>query len=411
MAHQTAQIHDKISDGALTSRIGRNGLALGVLGLLIACALGALEGDHMRRFFFGYLTAFSWVLSIALGGLFFVIIQHLTNAHWSVTVRRIAEFTIGAFPWIGLMAVPLFYPLFTHHGVEEFGGLLWPWIHPHGEHAALVAKKVSWLNANDFALRLAFYIVLWSGMSRFFLKQSLIQDDCPDFKPTQKAKKWSALSVIIFALSTSFAAFDIIMSMAPEWFSTIFGVYYFSGATMVIMAWLILAGRRLQNGGVLTSAITPEHYHDLGKFMFAFVFFWAYIAFSQFMLIWYANIPEETGWFMIRRTDAWMPVTWALVIFHFAVPFLGLLSRHPKRNLGAITFWAGYLMVLHWIDMVWLIMPQYSSETLPIGLMEIGSAVGLLGFFVWAVARTAGDKPLLPRNDALLGESLAFRNT
>ena len=325
-------------------------------------------------------------------------------------MRRIAEYTIGAFPWIGVMALPLFYPLFTHHGVDDFGGLLWPWIHPHGEHAALVEGKVAWLNSNFFAIRLAFYIVLWSGMGRFFLKSSLAQDASSDFAPTLRVKKWSALSVIIFALSTSFASFDIIMSITPEWFSTIFGVYIFSGATMVIMAWLILAGRTLQKNGLLCSAITTEHYHDLGKFMFAFVFFWAYIAFSQFMLIWYANIPEETGWFMLRSTDSWMQVSWVLVFMHFAIPFLGLLSRHPKRKSGALTFWAFYLLIVHWIDMAWLILPAYSSDTLPIGLMEISSAVGLFGLFVWAVARTAGDKPLLAHNDPLLADSIAFHN-
>lgn len=411
MALQTAPLTDIISDGSLTSRIGRKGLTIGLVAMGIAVTLGSLEGDHFRRFFFGYLTAFSWILSIALGGLFFVIIQHLTNAHWSVTVRRIAEYTIGAFPWIGVMALPLLYPLFSHHGVDDFGGLLWPWIHPHGEHAALVEHKSSWLNVNFFSFRLAFYLLLWSGMGRFFLRQSLAQDESSDYAPTLKAKRWSPIAVILFALSISFASFDIIMSLAPEWFSTIFGVYYFAGATMSIMAWLILAGRCLQRGGALATVITKEHYHDLGKFMFAFVFFWGYIAFSQFMLIWYANIPEETGWFIIRRNEAWMPVTWSLVIFHFAVPFLGLISRHTKRHSGALTFWACYLLVLQWVDMAWLILPEYSHEVLPIGIMEIVSAVGLFGVFVWAVARTAGNKPLIPQKDPLLGDSLAFQNT
>ena len=393
-----------------TGALAKVGLLVGVLGMAIAVFLGNAEGDHFRHFFHAYLVGFCWVLAISLGGLFFTIIQHLVNAHWSVTVRRLAEFTCASMPYVAIMSLPLFYALFTHHGVEEHGGLLWSWIHPHGEHAALIEHKAAWLNRDGFAIRLALYLGLWTWMSRFFLKRSLEQDTASDFTPTMRAKKLSTAGIIVYALSMSFAAFDLLMSTSPEWFSTIFGVYYFAGQVQSIMAWLILTSLFLRKRGVFGSEVNTEHYHDLGKFMFAFVFFWGYIAFSQYMLIWYANIPEETGFFMRRQTEAWMPISWALLFVTFVLPFAGLLSRHVKRNHKAIAFWACLVLCVRWIDMTWVVMPQLDSEVRHMGLLEIVTSIGLLGFFTFGFARTAGSHPLLAQGDPLLQDSKEFIN-
>jgi hypothetical protein len=403
---------DTLQSGAANKRLGRMFLALGVLGLAAGVFLGMAEGDDLRHFFHAYLVGYAFILTIALGGLFFVIIQHLTNAHWSVTVRRLAEFVTASLPWVGVLGLPLLYPVFSHAGVEEYGGLLWPWIHPHGDHAALIEKKSAWLNPTFFAGRVLVYFLIWAAMGTYFVRKSFAQDSAApgDYSPTLAAKKLSAPGVILFALSLTFAAFDLLMSLDPAWFSTIFGVYIFAGSVIAIFSWLILTALFMQRTGRMQSAVTVEHYHDLGKFLFAFVFFWGYIAFSQYMLIWYGNIPEETLWFAHRQTEAWMPVSWFLVVGHFIIPFAGLLSRHVKRRLTVLGFWAAYMLVVHWVDLYWLVMPALDHEALHLGVLDVATSVGLIGLFAAALCRIAGDRPLVPVNDPLLGDCLSFKN-
>ncbi len=412
MTTQAAKLlaNDNLHDGGLSSRFGKLFLIIGVVALAIGAGIGMTEGDDLRHFFHAYLVGYAFILSVALGGLFFVIIQHLTNAHWSVTVRRLAEFTVVSLPWVGLLGLPLLYPLFTHAGVEEHGGLLWPWIHPHGDHAALVSKKVAWLNPTFFAVRMLAYYAIWAFMGTYFVRKSFQQDKTDDHEPTLKAKKWSAVAVIVFALSITSAAFDLLMSLDPAWFSTIFGVYFFSGSLVAIFSWLILTSLFMQRTGRLQHAVTVEHYHDLGKFLFAFVFFWGYIAFSQYMLIWYGNIPEETLWFAHRQTEAWMPVSWLLAVGHFMIPFAALLSRHTKRRVTVLGFWAAYMLVMHWVDLYWLVMPALDPEHLHFGVVDVATTVGLVGLFVAGLCKIAGDRPLIPVNDPLLGQCLAFKN-
>ncbi len=410
MEHGTpTHIQDQVRDPGLTGRLKRTGLLVGFLGLALAVVLGVLQGDELRRFFHAYLVGYAFVLSIALGGLFFVAIQYLTNSHWSVTVRRLAEYTAGALPFAALLGLPLLYPLFTPVGAEH-GGLLWPWLHPQGVSAPVVEGKAAWLNPGFFCLRLVLYGVVWSLLGRFFLRNSLAQDTADDYRPSERARRWSAIAVILYALTSTFASFDLLMSLDPAWFSTMYGVYYFSGSVVAIFAWLILASLMVQRSGNLRSAITVEHYHDLGKFLFAFIFFWGYIAISQYLLIWYGNMPEETSWFLRRQTDAWMPISWLLVFGHFVIPFAGVMSRHTKRRVAILGFWAFYMLVMHWFDVAWLVMPAYDSQHLPLGLLEVSASLGLCGFYVAAVARLAGDRPLAPVNDPLLPESLAFEN-
>lgn len=401
---------DKLQDVELTRRSSRVALLVGGLALAAAVLLGLNEGDHLRRFFHAYLVGYVFVLSIALGGLFFVIVQHLTNAHWSVTLRRLAEFTAISLPWVGALGLPLLYPLFTHHGVEEHGGLLWPWIHPHGEHAELIAGKRPWLNPTFFALRMLGYYAVWAALGIAFVRCSFQQDRTDDPAPTVRAKRWSAVGIIVFAITTTLAAFDLLMSLDPAWFSTIFGVYFFAGSVVAIFAWLILTALFMQRTGRMQRAVTVEHYHDLGKFLFAFVFFWGYIAFSQYMLMWYGDIPEETVWFAQRQTAAWMPVSWLLVAGHFVIPFAGLLSRHVKRRLTVLGFWAAWMLIMHWVDLYWLVVPGLDSEHLTFGLIEILTSAGLVGLFVAGLARIAGGRPLVPLNDPLLPECLEFQN-
>lgn len=411
--HSPEVVREPIMASDTAARVSRIGLAIGVTGLVLAVALGFSEGDSMRHFFWAYLVAFAYVFTLTMGGMFFVLIQHITGSKWSVSVRRLGEFAMNTVPLLIGMAIPLLYPLFTHTGVDEFGGLLWPWIHAHGDHAALVEHKSPFLNTPFFLVRMIAYFAIWMVISRYFMKRSLMQDTDrdPAYPLTTKMRLRAAPSIIAFALTVSFAAFDWLMSTDPVWFSTIFGVYIFGGCVLAIHSWLVVSTTFLQKNGHLKEHVNQEHFHDLGKFMLGFTIFWAYIAFSQFMLIWYANIPEETGWYAARITPEWKTWSYALIFTNFAIPFFGILSRHVKRNRTALTFWAVYILVVHWIDLYWIVMPNIDhGHTNPFGLLDVSVAVGLVGLFVWAFARQAEKNSVLAYGDPKLGDCLKHQN-
>jgi hypothetical protein len=203
------------------------------------------------------------------------------------------------------------------------------------------------------------------------------------------------------------------MSLSPHWFSTIYGVYFFSGAVVAFFAAIILAAAALQLSGRLKNSISIEHYHDLGKLLFAFVIFWGYIAFSQYLLIWYANIPEETQWYLARQSGPWVWVSLVLLFGNLLIPFFGLLSRHAKRRKWSLSFWAVWLLVMHWIDLYYLVMPSLGgqSATLPFSAIDICLFLGIGGVYLAGLVHTAGQRPLLPVADPRLKESLAFENS
>ena len=213
-----------------------------------------------------------------------------------------------------------------------------------------------------------------------------------------------------FVLSLTFFAVDFLMSLEPKFISTMFGVYYFAGCAMSFFATTAVLSRFMQASGRLKHSINTEHYHDVGKFMFGFVFFWGYIAFSQYMLIWYANIPEETEWFQQRQTGGWLYFSLLLLFGHFVLPFAGLLSRHVKRNLVALTSWAIFLLGMEWVDLYWLIMPSASEAGPPLSLMDLTCWVGMAGVFVAHFGFMARGKRLVPVQDPRIAESLAFEN-
>jgi len=216
--------------------------------------------------------------------------------------------------------------------------------------------------------------------------------------------------MLVFALTLTFCAIDLLMSLDPDFFSTIFGVYYFAGCVSSAYSFLALSLMWLQGKGRLVHSVNREHYHDLGKMMFAFVVFWSYIAFSQFMLIWYGDLPEETHWFHDRFTGEWATVSWTLLACHFALPFFGLLSRHVKRNRKTLAFWAFYLLVIEYVDLYWLIMPSTSRAVVPVSIVDLLCWIGVVGVFVGSAASRAKGLNLVPTKDPRLADSLAFQN-
>lgn len=387
------------------------GLGLGVVGLGAAAGIGATQHDHFVGFFHSYLVAFCYFLAIALGGLWFVTLQHLTRAGWSVTVRRIAEFMASALPWLAVLSLPIVIPtVMGNHALYEWAD------------ASIRAKdhvlehKEPYLNNTFFLVRMVVFFGFWALLSRFFLKNSTAQDSSGEHKLTNKMERVAPVGMLLFALTISYAAIDLIMSLMPHWFSTIIGVYYFAGAVMSSMATIILIAKYLQSKGKLSGLVTVEHYHDLGKLMFAFTFFWAYIAFSQFMLIWYANMPEGTMFYQPRQEGQWATLSIILLFGHFIIPFVGVMSRHAKRKTGILAFWAIWLLAAHYIDMFYMVKPTLiaihgmEAGQLHFSLTDPLAWIGMLGFFVAAIGAAMKKHNLVPVKDPRVGEALAFEN-
>ena len=402
-AHNLAS--EQITCTDLSARIVKRAGAGGALLIALSVLLGWLRGDEMSRFFHAYLIAVTFFTTIALGGLFFVLLQHLVRARWSVVVRRLAEILTATFPLLGtLLALGVLIPMLL--GADSL--YLWSTAAAADDH--LIHNKAGWLNVPFFAVRCLVYFSVWTLISRYFFARSVAQDESGDPAISERLRVASAPALIGFAFTTAFAAFDLLMSLDPHWYSTMYGVYFFAGAAMAIFATLALVALFLQARGRLLDAITVEHYHDLGKLLFAFVFFWGYIAFSQFMLIWYADLPEETNWLQHRMFTSWKWLSLLLLFGHFCLPFLFLLSRETKRRLPLLAGFSVWMLVMHYCDLFWLVMPEADKAGLSVALVDITTLFGVGALFVAAAARAAGRVNLLPTRDPHLGESLDFEN-
>lgn len=364
------------------------------------------EGNAFSRFSHAYLTTFCFFASISIGALFFVVIQHLTRAGWSVTVRRIAEVLAMCIVPMLILFLPIFIPvLFGSSALYEWAGSEWADADP------IHKTKSAYLNSSFFAIRNILYFVIWGAMAWFFLGSSWSQDESGDKTLTLRMQKYSAPLIIVLAATVVFSSMDWEMSLAPMWFSTMWPVYFFAGGLLSAFAAMMLIALLMQRSGRVTDEITVEHYHDLAKFSFAFVFFWGYIAFSQFMLIWYANIPEETHWYDYRFKPGWAVVSALLIFGHLLIPFLGLMARTARRSKPYLLGAAIYLLVWHWIDHFWIVMPQFTKgESFTFGFVDIMCLLGMGGLYVAAFLFIAGDRAMVPLKDPRLGESLNFHN-
>lgn len=389
-------------------------LALGGVVLLVAGVLVGMSAGPSARFTMSaYLTAFTYCLSISLGCLFFVMIQHLCRAGWSVVVRRVAEMMMIALPALGIMFLPILATVW-------FGeGTLYRWDDPtfaseKGVPAEIWTEKTRYLNGPWFTVRSLIYIAIWSVLAIYYFRLSRRQDETGEITLSERMQARSGPAIMLFSLCTSFAAFDWLMSLAPTWFSTMFGVYIFAGSILAAHCAIAVFAYLLQAGGAIRDEVTIEHYHDLGKLINGFTLFWAYISFSQFMLIWYGNIPEETEWIYARQVGVWGKVGLVLIFLHWMLPFVGMMSRHVRRNPKAVFAWAFYLLVMHFFDVYWIVMPE--AESAAGGLMGVVTSllltIGMIGLYTGGVlwfARANNVKVIAVR-DPRLPESLAFEN-
>jgi len=372
----------------------------GAAGLLLT-AVGGLAFDG-RRALFSYLVAFVTWVGIAVATLILLGALHASNARWSVVLRRFLE------------TVPLSLPAFVALFLPVALGmkLLFPWVDPHGlegEMAHAVHHKLPYLNGPSFLVRAGIYFVVWIVVGHLLRAWSVRQDSAGGVTLTLWQRRLGAGSLPFLALTMTFAAFDWMMSLDPRFFSTIFGVYWFAGSFMAAFAVTIVAASATRaDPTAFGHHLNLEHFHSLGKFMLAFVAFWAYVAFSQFMLIWIANIPEEVPWYILRIDGGWRWIAAFLAIFHFVVPFFLLLSRDLKRAPGALSRVAIWLLFVHWVDVYWLVMPHLHPTGPRPWIFDLTAFVGVGGTAIaFTVLRMRG-AATVPVRDPYLEDSLRY---
>jgi hypothetical protein len=382
-------------------RLPTIGLVMAVVGLGGSLALGLASEAARRQLWHSWLVGTLFALSLALGGLFFVLVHHATQAGWSVVVRRIAENAMSALPFLALLFVPLLFGM----------GELFHWSHAEAVKGnPLLRHKQPYLNVQFFVIRTVVYFVIWSALALWFGRLSRLQDATGDQELTRRMRRASPPALLLFALSVTFFAFDWLMSLAPEWYSTIFGVYFFAGSAMAFFAFFALVVIAARRNGLLAEVVTTEHQHDIGKLLLTFVAFWAYMAFSQFLLIWYANLPEETSFFAQRYVGSWLTAGAFLVFGHFLVPFFLLLSRAAKRNAKALAALSVWLLAMHLLDLYWLVMPNLHPAGMVPTLLDATALIGCCGVFLAAFGGALKRQALVPLRDPRLPESLTFEN-
>ena len=372
-----------------------------VCALLGAGACAILGAANPKQFFFSWLVSFLFFLSLALGALFFVLIQYAAQGGWGIVLRRIGETTFATLPVMAALSLPVYLGL---HDLYE-------WSHVGAaEHDALLRWKAPYLNVPFFLIRAALYFGIWSFIALLYYRGSRGQDVTGDPRVSARLRRLAGPAIIVLALTQTFASIDWIMSLTPHWYSTIFGVYFFAGSFVGFIALLSVVAVAMRRAGLLDTVISVEHLHDVGKLLFGFTVFWAYIGFSQFFLMWYANLPEETIWYKARMEGSWMTVSLFLMAGHFAAPFFYLMGRTVKRKGATLAVGGAWLLAMHFVDLYWQVMPTLHPEGFSPSVLDVAALFAVGGCFVAAAGWLMRRHALVPLRDPRLAESLAFEN-
>jgi hypothetical protein len=372
-----------------------------VIALVGAVICGVMGPSNPKQFFFSWLVSFLFFLSLALGALFFVLIQYAAQGGWGIVLRRIGETVFATLPVMAALFVPVLLGL---HDLYE-------WSHAEAvQNDALLQWKSPFLNVPFFLTRAAIYFLLWSVIAVMYYRGSSRQDAAGNHAVAARLRRLAGPALIVLALTQTLASIDWIMSLTPHWYSTMFGVYFFAGSFVGFIALLSVVSVALRRAGLLDTVINAEHLHDVGKFLFAFTAFWAYIAFSQFFLMWYGNLPEETIWFKVRMDGSWMKVSILLLAGHFVAPFFYLMGRDVKRNGTTLALGGLWLLAMHFVDLYWQVMPTFHPEGISPSILDIAALMTVGGCFVGAAAWLLRRQALVPLRDPRIDESLAFEN-
>jgi hypothetical protein len=375
---------------------GRNTLMLAVLVSVIACVAGYLNDPV--QFHRSYLIAFSYVAATGLGAFFFVMVQYLTGSAWSVTMRRIMENIMITLPACAILFLPIAF------GLKD----IYPWTNRAAN--PLLGTKGAYLTENFFVLRTYIYFALWSIWIFAIYYQSTKQDKERSARQMNVIARWSAPGLFLAIVVGTLASYDWLMSLEPRWYSTIFGLYILSGGALTFMSIVTLICLGFRRAGVLKNSITPEHYHDLGKWMFALTAFYTYMAFSQYLLIWYANLPEETIWYRHRSVGGWLGISLAMPFIRFLIPFFITLSRPAKRSLKMIAALAIWSIIVEYVDLYWVVMPTYFKTGPQISWMDFATLAATLSVCALVFWSRFRKNKLAPVGDLRFEQSLHFEN-
>jgi hypothetical protein len=365
---------------------------IGLAGVLAAAFLSS-----MQRFWANWILWFLFLLTIGLGSLFIVALEHVVGARWSIPLRRIPERLSSLALLMGPASLIALFSL----------RFLYSWTKPESAHVPSVAGKAAWLNIPFFSLRVVLCAGLWFLAYRIFVSGSLKQDQERNPQFNLRARRFAPLFMVIFGITITVVAFDWISSLEPAWYSDILGVYVFAGTFLAGLAATTLALLYVKSRGRL-QGVGPDHMYSLGGFLFAFTVFWSYIGFAQYMLMWYANMPEEVFWYKERLQGAWGLILLALAVFHFLVPFFILIPRDAKSNPRFLFWTAAIVLFSHWLDLYWMIFPVLRRGPL-FGWPEFAfSLLFISGGLLW-IRRRMDKDPDKPMGDPFLREGLEFR--
>lgn len=379
--------------GLFTSRNGTVqywALRIG-LGSLVVSLTGAVFNP--AQFFSSYLLSYMFWLGLAVGCLALLMLHHLVGGRWGVLIRRLLEAGTRTLPVLAVLFVPVVF------GLSE----LYSWTRPAVvADDALLQHKSVYLNVPFFLARTLLYFAVWLGLAFFCNTWSRAQDDTRSATArstlTARLERLSGPGLVLYGATVTFATIDWLMSLDPHWYSTIYGAQVMVGQVLGSLAFVLVVLGLLADRKPFVTAVTAQHLHDLGNLLLAFVMLWAYLAFSQYLIIWSGNLPEETHWYLHRQTGGWQWVSLSLIVLHFAVPFFILLSRTTKRSMTMLSRTAGFLLAMRLVECVWLIKPSLPSSPVPFSWLDMVTPIGVGGVWIAAFAGQLAAWPLLPRH-------------
>lgn len=366
-------------------------LGVGVVGLVLAAAGAAI---NLEQFYQSYLFGYMFVLAFALGSLAFMMIHHLSGGAWGLSIRRMLESATLTMPFMALLFIPIGLTVFGDLATQHY---LYEWADPAvvAQDPILQAKQ-AYLNPNFFIIRAIIYFTIWISWSFLICKWSSDQDRTGDLGAARWMRRFSGPGLVLYVLTMTFAITDWIMSLSPHWFSSIFGVIFMVGQGLSTLALMVALLALLAHREPLASFVQTKHIHDIGKLLFGFVILWAYVSFSQYVIQWSGDLAEETPWYLVRSSGGWQIIVWALMLFHFFVPFFILLSRRLKRNVQSLVIVALFLIVMRLVDLFWIIVPEFGTGFSWLYLvMPLGMGGLWLALFLGILKR----RPILPVND------------
>jgi hypothetical protein len=372
----------------------KRSLAVGLIAAVL-CAGGALIFPPV--FFRAYLSAYIFWIGIPVGCLALLMLHHLVGGRWGFMIQRVLEAAIQTLPLMALLFVPLLF------GLPD----LYPWARSEVVAAdPALQQKAGYLNIPFFVARTVFYFAVWIILGRLLVNWSQQQDRTGDATLTLRLQQLSGPGLVLYGLTVSFAALDWMMSLEPKWYSTIFGMIFMVSFGLAALALAILATRFLETESPLDRVVSPDRWHDLGNLLLALVMFWAYLNFSQFLLIWSENLAEEIPWYLHRIGGGWEWVALVSILFQFALPFVLLLSRNTKRNSRTLAAVAGAILFMHWLDILWMVAPSFYPARFHIHWLDIAAPVGIGGFWLAAFIGYLKARSLLPLHDPRFAELL-----